>query len=147
MPTNLLRPATVVLDTNVVVAALLWGGVPRRLLEHIASDPLLTLASSPVLLAELARVLTKAQLQERLRLSALTPGQLVASYRQLVWVLTPQAVPSVVSGDADDDHVLALAVAARASLIISGDRRHLLPIGRHAGIAVVSPREALSMVE
>lgn len=35
---------TVVLDTNVVVAALLWDGIPRQLLEALAVDPFVTLA-------------------------------------------------------------------------------------------------------
>ena len=34
MRTSLLHTATVVLDTNVVVAALLWEGIPRNLLER-----------------------------------------------------------------------------------------------------------------
>jgi predicted nucleic acid-binding protein len=53
-------------------------------------------------------------------------------------------VPRIVAGDADDDHVIAAAVAARAELIVTGDRKHLLPIGSHQGIAIVS---ALEVVE
>lgn len=52
----------------------------------------------------------------------------------------------IVAGDADDDHVLALAVATSASLIVSGDRAHLLPLGRHAGIAIITPREAIELL-
>jgi hypothetical protein len=39
--------------------------------------------------------------------------------------------------------VIAAAVAARAHLIVSGDRKHLLPIGAHQGIAIVTARQAL----
>jgi Domain of unknown function (DU1801) len=46
----------------------------------------------------------------------------------------------VASHDADDDHVIAAAVAARAELIVTGDRRHLVPIGSHQGIAIVMAR-------
>jgi hypothetical protein len=45
--------------------------------------------------------------------------------------------------DADDDHVIAAAVAARAELIVTGDRKHLLPIGSHQGIAIVTVREVV----
>jgi predicted nucleic acid-binding protein len=62
-----------------------------------------------------------------------------------VTIVQPQSVPRVVSGDVDDDHVLALAVAAKAAFIVSGDRAHLLPIGRHAGIAIITPREAMDL--
>jgi predicted nucleic acid-binding protein len=47
-----------------------------------------------------------------------------------------------VSRDADDDVVLATAVAAGASLIVTGDQ-DLLVIGRHNGIDIVSPRDFL----
>lgn len=147
MRTSPFHTATVVLDTNVVVAALLWEGIPRNLLERIAGDSRLTLASSPVLMAELTRVLAKQQLRNRvLRLGA-TTDQLVANYKRLVSIVTPRVVPGIVAGDSDDDHVLALAVAARASLIISGDHAHLLPIGRYSGIAIVTPREAMTLLE
>jgi predicted nucleic acid-binding protein len=49
----------------------------------------------------------------------------------------------VVANDAGDDHVIAAAVAARAELIVTGDRKHLLPIGSHQGIAIVTAREVV----
>jgi predicted nucleic acid-binding protein len=48
----------------------------------------------------------------------------------------------VIEHDADDDHVIAAAVAAQADLIVSGDRKHLLPLGTHAGIRIVAAAEA-----
>ncbi len=45
-----------VLDTNIVVSALIWGGVPRQLLD-LARDGRVTLFTSSVLLDELADVL------------------------------------------------------------------------------------------
>jgi predicted nucleic acid-binding protein len=48
-----------------------------------------------------------------------------------------------VPGDIDDDQVIAATVPAQATMIVSGDRKHLLPLGSHAGIAVVDVAEAL----
>ena len=59
----------------------------------------------------------------------------------------PTAVPRVVAGDPDDDRVIAAAVAARAELIVSGDLKHMLPIGSHQGIAIISAREAIRRIE
>lgn len=55
--------------------------------------------------------------------------------------------PRVVASDADDDHVIAAAVAARAELIVTGDRKHLLPIGSHQGIAIVTAPEVVVRLE
>jgi len=53
------------------------------------------------------------------------------------------SVPRVVRNDPDDDHVLACALAAQANLIVSGDRKHLLPLGSYQGIDIVTAAEAL----
>ncbi len=52
----------------------------------------------------------------------------------------------MIERDADDDHVIAAAVAAHAELIVTGDRRHLLPIGSHQGIAILTAQDALAVL-
>ncbi len=58
-----------------------------------------------------------------------------------------QEAPRVVPGDPDDDQVIAAAVAGRADLIASGDKRDLLPMRSHAGIPIVTAREAVERLE
>ena len=70
----------------------------------------------------------------------------MAQYTALVSMVVPASVPRVVANDADKDHVIAAAVAARAELIVSGDRKHLLPIGSHQGIAIVTAREVVDRI-
>ena len=70
--------------------------------------------------------------------------ELVARYAALVSLVTPSTVPRVVANDPDDDHVIAAAVAARAALIVTGDRKHLLPIGSYEGIGIVTAVQALA---
>lgn len=55
-------------------------------------------------------------------------------------------MPRVVLGDVDDDQVIAAAVAARADLIVSGDRKHLLLLGSHQGISIVDAAEAVRRI-
>ena len=71
----------------------------------------------------------------------------MAQYTALVRLVAPASVPRVVVNDADDDHVIAAAVTARAEFIVTGDRRHLLPIGTHHGIAIVTAREVVDRIE
>ena len=59
---------------------------------------------------------------------------------------TPASVPRVITNDADDDHVLACAVAGNAVLIVSGDR-HLLGLGSdYQGIRIATPSEAIALI-
>ena len=132
-----------VLDTNIVVAGLLWQGPPRRLIELAIEGQAVELYSSPVLLDELAQTLGYSKFAARIESFASSIAVLVAHYTALVWLVTPISVPRIVANDADDDHVIAAAVAARAELIVTGDRKHLLPIGTHQGIAIVTAREVV----
>lgn len=140
------RPLRLVLDTNVVVAGLLWHGPPRRLIELAIEGDAVDLFSSPVLLDELAHTLSYAKFAARIRSFGTSIEALVAQYTALVSLVTPATVPRVVANDADDDHVIAAAVAARAELIVTGDRKHLLPIGSHRGIAIVAAREVVERI-
>jgi putative PIN family toxin of toxin-antitoxin system len=121
----------IVLDTHIVLSALLWQGTPHHLLAAIRQQPGVQLYSSTALLEELADVLTRASAAKRLVLIGKSAREVLTDYVEAIELAEPIDVPRVVSDDVDDDQVIAAAVAARADLIVSGDRRHLLPIGNH----------------
>jgi uncharacterized protein len=138
--------AAVATDTNVVVSGLLWLGTPGRLLEAAATGQV-TLYTSPALIAELSATLAYDKLAHRVQRSGLTHRELLQRYLNVAILVQPTAVPRVVPNDPDDDHVLACALAAHADLIVSGDRKHLLPFGSYEGIPIVSAAEALRRIE
>ena len=126
-----------VLDTNVVMSALLWRGKPYLLLKAIRQRSDVRLVSSAALLGELADVLTRSSATKRLALIGKTMHEVLADYVEAVELVEPASVPRVVPSDADDDHVIAAAVAANATLIVSGDS-DLLSMGSHHGIEIIS---------
>ena len=133
-----------VLDTNVVVSALIWGGKPLALLEA-AIDGNLLLFTSPALLAELRDVLGRPHLAARLERQHFSIDRAVAHYAGLAITMTPETIPRVVPADADDDHVIAAAVAAKADLVVTGDG-DLLILGSYQGIRILAPAEALTLL-
>ena len=136
----------IVLDTNVELSALLWHGTPHHLLAAIGQRSSIQLYSSTALLEELADVLTRPSASKRLALIGKTAREVLADYVEAIELVEPASVPRVVVDDADDDQVIAAAVAARADLIVSGDRKHLLPLGSHQGIDIVEATEALGRI-
>ena len=70
---------------------------------------------------------------------------MLADYIDAVDLVTPLSTPPVIAADADDDHVIAAASAAQADLLISGDR-HLLTLGTHQDIRIVTPVEAIRLI-
>jgi putative PIN family toxin of toxin-antitoxin system len=140
------QPLRLVLDTNIVVAGLLWNGPPRRLLEAAIAGEV-ELYSSAVLLDELAHTLSYSKFASKLESFGTSIAAPVAQYTALVSLVAPVSVPRIVANDADDDHVIAAAAAARAELIVTGDRKHLLPIGSYQRIAIVTAREVVERLE
>lgn len=136
----------VVLDTNVVVSAFIWQGLPYRLIEAAARGDI-KLFCSIRLMAELNAVLSREHLAAKLTAKRSSVHEAIAAYAELVVHVTPAHVPRMVPQDADDDHVLACALAAQANLIVSGDK-HLHGLGgSYQGIRIVRPTEAVAMIE
>ncbi len=130
-----------VLDTNVVVSALLWGGTPYRLLAAATTGEL-DLVTSPVLVEELRKVLARPHLAIRLALHQTSIEQAIAFYARLAFSVSPLSVPLAVPADSDDNHVVAAAITAQADFIVTGDRA-LLSVAEYQGVRIVSIDEAL----
>jgi len=136
----------VVLDTNTLVSAVLSPhGPPRRLLDD-ARAQVFELCSSPVLMAELLDVVSREKFARRFAQAGLTPLGIVGEIRRLATMAAPASVPRIIANDADDDHVLACAITAKADLIVSGDK-HLHGLGgEYQGIRIVTPAEAVQLI-
>jgi uncharacterized protein len=59
-------------------------------------------------------------------------------------VIEPRPLPQPVCRDPDDDEVLALAIAAKVELIVSGDK-DLLSLRSFQGIPILAPAQAISL--
>ena len=134
-----------VIDTNVLVAGLLWHGSPHALLTQVRSGAL-GLVSSPALLVELADVLSRTKFDAVLTRTSTSRERLLAEVRQLTQVLDPPPLTQPVCRDPDDDKVLALALAAKVAFIVSGDK-DLLSLASFEGVPIVAPAEAIALVE
>lgn len=130
----------IVLDTNVLVSALLSrDGPPGRLLAAVKRGDV-TPVTSEEQLQELHRVLGRLNAQVR-------PDEaesLVDGLRAIGVIATD--LPDVDdSPDPDDNRrILAPAIAEGADVIVSGDKKHMLLLGRVDEIPIVTARDALN---
>jgi putative PIN family toxin of toxin-antitoxin system len=115
----------VVLDTNIIVSAFFWGGIPRSIL-NAARLKKITLVTTEILIEELKDVLSRPKFAERLAAIEETAETLLESgYRSLVEVVEPAEVEAVVKADPDDDALIACAIGGNADYIVSGDKQLL----------------------
>jgi putative PIN family toxin of toxin-antitoxin system len=123
----------IVLDTNVLISAVLFGGKPRDLVRLVSGGAMRAFLS-PAMLRELQDVLARP----KFRLAPDLVQAIVEQVQLSVTMVYPQQVVRVVDADPDDDAVIACAVAADADFLITGDT-HLLALQTHQDIEIVSP--------
>ena len=130
----------IVLDTNILVSALISGdGYPGRVLAAVKREGI-TLVTSEFQIAELRDVLARERLQPYIR--AEEANDLLYHLKAVGMVMAD--LPEVnVSPDSKDNPILATAVAGEADLIVSGDKGDMLALGNVEGIPIVTARDAI----
>jgi len=129
-----------VLDTNVVVSALLWQGSPHSLVK-IGNRAANRFFTSDPLLEELKEILCQAKFASKIRVTRLSIEELIGLYLEFSIFVIPEDVPRI-APDPDDDVVIGTALAAKADFIVTGDKA-LLTVGEYGGVRIVSVHEAL----
>ena len=133
----------VVLDTNVVVSAILWGGTPRKLFDLVDVGQI-TLFTSIELLRELTGILSRDKFAEKIATSGQSIDQIVDGYAAYAEIVRPADTPRI-APDPDDDVVIGTALAANAEMIVTGDKP-FLSVGRWQEIDLVTVGVALSRI-
>jgi uncharacterized protein len=135
----------VVLDTNVLISALLWRGAAHRLLQA-AREGKLSLVSSPALLQELSEVLARPKFVAILSKAGVSHAAVMQAVYALIELVDAPPLAMPVCRDPDDDTVLAVALAAQLDWIVSGDE-DLKVLHPFEGIAILSPAQALEQLQ
>ena len=127
----------IVLDTNVIVSALVFGGVPRAVLE-LAEAGQCEFFYSEAIQVEVRRILA-----EKFEWAPAMLQRVLPSLWNMGEPVSPQVVVRAVLDDPDDDRILERALAANASFLISGDH-HLLALRTYKSIFIVTPRQFIN---
>ena len=127
----------VVYDTNILFSAIGWRGSPHLCLEMARQGRVTGLTCQEIL----------DELAEKLPLKlGLTLSETTDKIKYLAEFLQPVKISNtlkVVDADADDDKVIECAVVGLATHIVSGDHKHVIPLGNYQNIRIVTAREFL----
>lgn len=133
----------VILDTNVLVSSLIVSESPPHELYEAWRAGLFELVTCDEQLREF-RAVTR---HERMRpyISAAHAGTLVNELRRLAVQI--RKLPRLeISRDPGDDYLLALAQAAHADYLVTGDKTGLLALGRQGRTRIVTARRLLGLI-
>ena len=128
----------VVLDTNVLISGIYFGGLPGKILEAWGARRFQLLVSTEILQEYL-------NVAERLadRYAGVEYESILGLIIQNAELVQPSDLPEPVSTDPDDDKFLACALAGDSTTIVSGDN-DLLNVSGYCGITVLTPKAFVS---
>ena len=129
----------IVLDTNIYISAILFGGTPEQVL-NLARYGAIEIFISKQILAEIIKVLklkfgwSKTQLVE-----------VEAEIKRLTYRVDAKSKIKAIKSDPEDNKFLEAAIESKSDFIISGDK-HLLDLRSYKNIEIISAKKFFDLV-
>ena len=139
MPTESRKPR-VVIDTNVFVSGLNFAGRPGEILELFIKGNI-EVFISPFILSEIERIL-----RERFEWGEGNIRSVLNQIKRQTILVHPRIKVTVIKWKDDDNRILECAIEGKVQYLISGDRKHLLPLKEYQGIKILSPSDFLKLL-
>ncbi len=131
----------IVLDTNVLISAILFGGPPRDVLKLVIGGTV-GCSISLVILDELRDVLQRP----KFKFSSEQAFNVLEELHASCSIINPMVKINVITEDPDDNKILECAIEANAAFIVSGDR-HLLDLVEFRGVKILTPAAFIKVVK
>lgn len=129
----------IVADTNILISAILFGGVSDQIL-NLVREQKVELFTSDVILHEFAGVLSK-----KFKFPLWRIEQALLEIKDIAIIIFPTHRLSIIKKDESDNRILECAIKGKVQYIISGDKHHLLPLKKYRGVKIISSAEFLSI--
>lgn len=134
----------VILDTNILVAALIApNGPPHHLFEAFLGDRF-TLITGGMQIEEFSRVTRYPAILSRLHPAQ--AGRMLNAIRSLAVNTESPSIPSV-SRDPHDDYLFAMAHAGKADYLVTGDKADVLALLRHGITRIITARQMIDILK
>jgi putative PIN family toxin of toxin-antitoxin system len=129
----------IVIDTNIYISAIFWGGKPREIVDLGRDEKILIFTSSEIENEIAEKLRTKFRLDEDEIKNILLDFS--------IFTIPTEVSMNVdaVSEDPEDNKFIECALTCNADYLVSGDR-HLLKIKEYAGIKILRASEFLSTI-
>ena len=126
----------VVLDTNVYISAILFGGKPEEIWKGAKSGKIQAFVSEAIL-EELSSVLRRKFCWKPIKVK-----ELLQEIEEFAFLVIPQKRLSAITEHDADNRILECALEAKAGFLVSGDK-HLLSLKKFRGTKILNPSNFL----
>lgn len=131
-----------VFDTNVLISAWLSPGGTASQCLAAAEQGLITLLTCEPILHEFVE-----KLHVKFGQTPEQANRIAERIRQISILIEPvHGGVHEITADPKDNLVIECAVVGQATHIVSGDRRHLLPVGSYRGVVIIPPAECVRLL-
>ncbi|MCL2134537.1 MAG: putative toxin-antitoxin system toxin component, PIN family [Candidatus Bathyarchaeota archaeon] len=134
----------IVLDTNVWVSALIWGGKPATIVES-AEQGRIDIFVSESIVEEISRVLNYPKI-EKVYYPQITCQQLMEQILKSTKFVETTTELKIIKEHPADDKIIECAVSAKADYIVSGDK-HLLNVVAYQKTQILPVNEFMKLIE
>ena len=132
---------TVVYDTNVYVSAMVLDSQIVQLIK-LARDQTFYLYVSPHIIEEFREVMTN-KFQTPLSIQKV----IFRRIKHLATLTYPTTNLHIIAGNHPDNQILATCKSCEADYLVTGDKKHLLPLKKFGHTQIVTPQEFLAILE
>ena len=129
------------IDTNVWISGILYSGPPADIIE-LAFKKKFQLVLSNFILEELQRNLIK-----KFEVAPSSAKKLIFRIAQIADVYEPSGNVKIVPDMHSDNLILETAMLGKSKYLVTGDRKHLLPLKCFHNIKIIEPNLFLSLIK
>jgi putative PIN family toxin of toxin-antitoxin system len=134
------RQISACIDANVFISGVAFGGKPLKIIERALNREFLLITGTNILQEVQRNLLKKLEIQED------RVERFIADISEIASVFVPNGNLNITVNHGDN-LVLEVAMMGGADVLVTGDKRHLLPLQTHEGIIIEPPSAFLSRLD
>ena len=129
----------IVLDSNVYLSGLIFPRSKPALILSLTRKGVFEVFCSDFIVGEIRRILVmKFGYSERIA------EQFIEEFLKFAKVILPDKKVHLIKAKKDDNRILECAISAKADYLITGDKKHILPLRKVGRTKIISPTEFLN---
>lgn len=129
-----------VLDTNVYISALNFGGIPYNILEKAIEGKFKLFISEEIITEVLAVSAKKFNYSDQ-RLK-----QVSLFLRDISVIVQPKITINIIKRFPADNRIIECAVGVKADYLVTGDKKHILPLKKYKSTRIITPEEFYTII-